>query len=61
MCGLPVSGDTGCGSSNMSKVEKKLDEFALRDFKLLRRRSDIAAVIRIDEGIKIVCFGRRIG
>ena len=34
--------------------EKELDELALRDFQFLRRRSDIGAVIRIDEGLSLI-------
>lgn len=35
-------------------VKQELDKLALRDFQFLRRRSDIGAVIRIDEGVKVV-------
>ena len=41
---------TGGRSEQVLLPEKELDELALRDFQFLRRRSDIGAVIRIDEG-----------
>lgn len=48
---------TGGRSEQVLLSEKELDELALRDFQFLRRRSDIGAVIRIDEGVVVIGFG----
>ena len=50
---------TGGRSEQVLLPEKELDELALRDFQFLRRRSDIGAVIRIDEGVVVIGFGLR--
>ena len=44
---------TGGRAEQVLFSKKELDELALRDFQFLRRRSDIGAVIRIDEGVVV--------